>query len=209
MKMISAAALALFAVTPAFAAQTLIDFETVSSFASISGYYNGGADSAGQIGPALGVSFGGDALGLVNDFGTYFTHAPSPVGVMTVVGADATMNVAAGFTDAIAFSYSSSAFVPLAVSVWTGLGGSGELLASFNLVSNAQRGCNDSDYCRFDHLASTFAGTAHSVTFGNAANVAAFDNISVNINTSAVPEPTAALLLSLGLTGLFLARRRG
>lgn len=204
MKMISAAALALLAATPAFAGNTLLDFERVTSFASISEFYNGGADGAGQVGPALGISFTGDALGLVNDFSSYFSHAPSPVGVMTAVGADATMNVAAGFTEAIAFSYSSSAFVPLAVSVWSGLGGSGELLASFNLVSNAQRGCNDSDYCRFDQLASTFAGTAHSVTFGNAANVAAFDDISIGV----VPEPSAALLLSLGITGLFLARRR-
>ena len=204
MKTISAAVLALFAVSPAFAGNTLIDFETVTSFASIDTYYAGGADSAGAVGPALGVAFTGDALGLANDFATYFSHAPSAVGVMAPVGADATMNVAAGFTGAVSFSYASSQFVSQ-VNVWSGLGGTGEVLASFNLVKNAQRGCSDSPFCRFDTLSSTFEGTAHSMTFGNAANVAAFDDIRI----TAVPEPGAALLLSLGLATLFLARRRG
>jgi hypothetical protein len=203
MKMIYAATLALFAATPAFAADTLIDFETVTSFASIGEYYNGGADSAGAIGPALGVSFTGDALALANDFETYFSHAPSPLGVLAPVGADATLNVALGFTDAISFWYSSSAFVSQ-INVWSGLGGTGEILASFNLVANATHGCSDSAYCRFDQLSSTFAGTAHSVSFGNAAGVAAFDDIRI----TAVPEPTTALMLSLGLAGLFLSRRR-
>lgn len=203
MKLISAAALALLAVNPAFAADTLLDFEAVTSFASVSEFYNGGADSAGAVGPSLGVSFGGDALGLANDLDTYFSHAPSPVGVMAPVGADATMNVAAGFVDAVSFSYTSSAFVSQ-VNVWSGLNGTGEVLASFNLVANAQRGCSDSAYCRFDQLTSTFAGTAHSMSFGNAANVAAFDNI----NITAVPEPTTVLMMALGLAGLFVARRR-
>jgi hypothetical protein len=203
MKLISAAALALFAVTPAFAGNVLVDFETPTSFASISEFYNGGADSAGAVGPALGVSFSADALALANDFDTYFTHAPSPVGVMAPVGPDATMNVALGFVDAVSFSYSSSQFVSQ-VNVWSGVDGTGEVLASFNLVKNAQRGCSDSDFCRFDQLTSTFAGVAHSMTFGNAAGVAAIDNISI----TAVPEPTTALLMSLGVAGLFLARRR-
>ncbi len=202
----AAAALALAAATPAVAVDTTIDFETATSFASVAQYYNGGADSAGNIGPALGVSFGGDVLGLMNDaLGPYFSNAPSPLGTMTVVGSDATMNVAAGFTGAISFWYSADTFTLGAVSVWSGLNGTGSIVASFNLVNNATDGCSSSAFCRFDRVASTFQGIARSVTFANAANVAVFDNINVNV----VPEPTTLALMLGGILAVgSLARRR-
>jgi hypothetical protein len=195
------AALAVVAASPVFAANTLIDFETSPSFESIGEYYNSGA------GGALGVSFTGGALGLVNDeLGPYFSNAPSPVGVMTPVDADATMNVRSGFVNSISFYYSSSSVLPSSVMVWSGIDGTGGMLASFNLAENSQAGgCIGSAYCRFDLLSSPFEGTAHSVTFGNAANTAAFDNLSI----TTVPEPSTALLMMLGLAGLLAARRRG
>ncbi len=201
MKWLSTAALAMFAAAPAFAANTVLDFETVTSFASISEYYNGGTDSAGSFGPALG----GPALGLANDAaGPYFSNAPSPVGVMAPVGPDSTMSVAAGFLG-VSFYYSSSAAVSSAVPVWSGIDGHGTLLATFDLASNAQSGgCSDSAYCHFDLLSNTFAGTAHSMTFGNAVGAAAFDNVSI----TAVPEPASALLMALGMGCLALVARR-
>ncbi len=205
MKTIAAAVLlALGAATPAFAATTF-DFEAVTSFASIADFYNGGADGAGKVGPALGVSFGADALGLVNDFGTYFTHAPSPVGVMTPVGSDAALNAAGGIASSISFYYSSSAAIASGVQVWSGLNGSGSLLRSFDLSANAQRGCTDSPYCNFDLVSGAFSGIARSVTFGNAANAAAFDNVTI----AAVPEPSSVAMMVAGLVGVAaLARRR-
>jgi hypothetical protein len=203
----SVAALALVLAAPAFspalAANTVITFETVTSFASIANFYNGGTDSEGFSGPNLGVSFGLDALGLVNDvLGPYFSNAPSAVGVMTPVGPDATMNVAAGFVDSISFYYSSDALANSAVNVWSDLNGTGQLLASFNLVANAQSsGCSDSPFCRFDQLFSTFAGVAHSVTFNAPVGI---DNIAI----TQVPEPASALLMALGVAGLLMARRR-
>lgn len=206
MKLYSAAALALLASAPALAANTVVDFESVTGFASILDFYNGGTDSAGASGPNLGVSFGGDALGLVNDeLGPYFSHAPSPIGVMAPVGGDATMNVAKGFFDSISFAYTSSDLVVGAVNVYSGLDGTGKLLASFNLVPNAQAGCSDTAFCRFDTVSSTFFGLAHSVTFGSAAGVAAFDNIAI----TAVPEPASAVLMALGVGALLLRRRHG
>jgi hypothetical protein len=186
-------------------APVLLDFETPTSFESIAEYYNGGTDSAGATGPALGVSFGLDALTVRNDDGggPYFSNAPTPIGVMAPIGADATMNVAIGFVDRIDFHYSSEWFVAQGVNVYAGLNGTGDLLASFNLIGNFQRGCN-TPYCRFDQLGGSFAGVAHSVTFGNAVGVG-IDNVSI----TAVPEPASYAMLMAGLLAVgFMVRRR-
>jgi hypothetical protein len=208
MKSSYVAALALCAAAPAFAVpvSAVADFESVTSFASISSFYNGGTDSAGATGPNLGLGFGGDALALANDaLGPYFSNAPSPLGVMMVVGGNATLDVADGFVSGLRFAYSSTGALAGGVQVWSGLGGTGSLLASFDLGANAQAGgCSDSAYCHFDSLFQAFNGTAYSVTFGNAANLALFDDVQVG----AVPEPSSALLLALGLGGLAATRRR-
>jgi hypothetical protein len=199
--------LSIGAASPVMAQSVLIDFETPTSFASIDTHYAGGTDSAGVAGANLGVAFGGDALAVQNDaLGPYFSNAPSLLGVMAPVGPDAFMNVAVGFTD-LSFFYSSNTAVADAVKVWSGLNGTGTMLASLSLANNAQSGCNDSPFCRFDALSTTWAGVALSVGFGDAAGVAGFDNVAI----TAVPEPTTSLLMALGLAslaGLGLARRR-
>lgn len=184
----------------------VIDFETPTSYASIAAHYAGGTDSAGAAGPDLGADFGADLLALQNDaLGPYFAGAPSPLGVMFVAGSDAFVNVAAGFTGTVSLWYASNSFVLQGVNVYSGLNGTGRLLASFNLADNAQAsGCSSAPYCHFDQLSSSFAGIARSIGFANASGAAAFDNISI----SAVPEPAAALMLSLGLATLMLGRRR-
>lgn len=194
MKLFTLAAGSLLAATSAFAdTNLLIDFEEPTSFESIGSFYD-----------SVGVIFMPDALALQNDeLGPYFSNAPSPIGVMTPVGPDATMNVALGFKDSISFSYSSSALVISAVNVYSGLDGTGTLLASFNLVPNATIGCSDSPFCRFDTVTSTFGGLAKSVTFGAGVG-AAFDNVAI----TAVPEPATAVLMLLGVAGLLAARQR-
>lgn len=189
MKLLPLAAAALFA-APAYAGVITIDFEAAPSFASILNTYS-----------AVGVSFGPDAQGLANDaLGPYFSNAPSNLGVMFVSGTDNAMNVAGGFYG-IDFFYSSAADVQDGVQVWSGLDGTGTLLASFSLVNNANAGCSDTAYCHWDRLGASLNGTARSVTFAAGAQLAAFDNISV------VPEPASALLAVLGL-GILALRPR-
>ena len=190
----------LMSVAPAFATAITIDFEGPTSFQSIDQYYNGGTDTAGASGPNLGVSFGLDALDIQNDaLGPYFSNAPSPIGVMAPVGADAAMNVAAGFEWA-SFWYSSIAAGT--VDVYSGLNGTGTLLASFSLLNNAQsNGCTDSPFCNWSQETLSWGSKAQSIQFGNAANIAGFDNVKV------VPEPGSIALVSIGLAGFAASRR--
>lgn len=212
-KMIRVAFLLAASVPAIASAQTVtFDFEGPTSFVSILDYYNGGADDAGAIGPDLGAVFGGALQALRNDdLGPYFSNAPTPVGVMFVAGdlvdplTEAVVNVDVGFYGQVSFHYSSTAEVLGGVSVWSGLNGTGSLLASFDLGNNAQTGCSDTGYCHFDSISAGFSGVAKSITFGAATSAAAFDNLTI----TAVPEPTSALLMVAGVAGLLAARRRG
>lgn len=201
-------ALGLLSTSPAFAASITIDFEGPTSFASIDRFYNGGLDSAGAAGPDLGVVFGLDALGLKNDeLGPYFSNAPSPIGVLAPVGPSAAMNYAGGFSGLASFYYTSIAAAT--VSVWSGINGSGTELGSFVLANNAQsNGCSDSPFCNWT-LASFDIGDAsiaRSITFGDAAALAAFDDLT--INTVAEPGAGVAFAVGFAMIGFAVKRRR-
>ena len=202
----AALAAALFSAGVASAATVTVNFDGPTSFASIDQFYNGGTDTAGVAGPNLGISFGLDALGLQNDAaGPYFSHAPSPIGVMSVVGPAALMNVFSngGFSGVVSLFYSSSDLGT--VKIYSGYNGSGSVLGQFNLTNNATTGCVDSAYCNWT-LATLNLGNnvARSIDFGGAAFTAAFDNLTVET----VPLPAALPMLAAGLAGLGALSRR-
>jgi len=206
MKLLSAAGLALFAATSAFANSTVtLDFEGAAGYVnSIGEFYNGGTDSLGQSGPNVGVSFTESAVALSNDdFFQYYSNAPTAGTVMFAFDSSAVMNVAQGFVGGLTFYYSASQGVLDAVNIYSGLNGTGTLLASASLFGNSQVGC-DTPYCRFDLTSVKFAGLAKSVSFGGDAPNVAFDNITI----TAVPEPSSTLLLAAGLVAVVVAKRR-
>src|SRR5262245_61861101 len=134
-KLIAAVAAAVLS-APAFATPVLVDFEGVSSDAPVGSLYQN-----------LGVTFGPDALGFQSSDG-FFSNAPSPLGAVGVVGTDAAMSATTNysFTGGVSFFYSS----PFAttVSVYDGLNGTGNVLASVDLTANAQNGgCSDTPFC--------------------------------------------------------------
>ena len=187
-----ALALAAMFAAPAFAGSITLDFETAPSFAPVGNTY-----------AAYGLSFGQDLQGLANDaLGPYFSNAPSPLGVMFVSGADASINASSGFYG-LSLYYSSADVVTDGVQVWSGLDGTGALLASLSLQNNASQGCTDTAYCNWNFLNAGWTGAGRSITFAAGTQLAAFDNISV------VPEPSSVLLAGLALTALVASRRRG
>ncbi len=189
--------------TSAFASPVTLDFEGASSFASIADFYNGGTDGDGASGINVGVLFGGDAAALSNDeLGPYFSNAPTPGTVMTAFGSDAALNVGVGFSGEASFFYSASEAT--SVGIFSGLNGTGDLLGSFQLLANAQNGCSDTGFCHWDFISMTFSGVAQSIQFGEAAFVAAFDNVTV----APVPLPAAGWLLLSAIGGLGAVSRR-
>lgn len=213
----SMAALTLVATTAAHATTTVLTFEGIGNTASVNDFYNGGTDSVGNSGVNYGINFSTASLGLIDsDAGGTGNFANEP-SASTIVffqsGSSATMNVAAGFDTGFSFFY--SAFQNAFVNVYSGLNGTGTLLATLGLTTNFNNGgCvgdPTGDACHWDAVGVTFAGVAHSVDFGGVANQAGFDNITLGSDVAGgVPEPStwALLIAGFGLAGVSLRRRR-
>jgi hypothetical protein len=211
LKLISAlAAAGLLSAAPAFSATVTLDFEGASSFQSLDNFYHGGTDTGGASGTAFGISFGLDAQALSNTADeTFYSNAPSPGTVLTFVGAESTASTSMNATDGRSLANGLSFFYSLSeaatISVWSGLNGTGSLLASLTLDPNATNGgCVDSAYCFWSAASLTWDGFAKSVQFGDAALKGGFDDITVN----AVPLPAAGWLLMSALGGIGAWRRK-
>jgi hypothetical protein len=183
-------------------------------------YYNGGADQNGAIGPSDGVVFNSNAVSLLNygvaDPGLSNT-GDEPDGSnasLTFFSGPVILDVASGFTTGVVFDYTSPYFA-YNVSVYSGLDGTGSLLASDNLANT---------YANFPIQpyygggpggwgvgGASFSGTAESVVIsGDLAGYAAFSGLTLG-SAPAVPDttgPVVYLLAALGLAGASWASRR-
>lgn len=204
MKLFSAVALAVLAAAPTLASANAftIDFEKNWEYGTdVNGYYSGGTATDGTTGPNAGVSFS-NVSGLSNDPSfTYYSGAPSSFGTAYAhtfaAGDTAYMNIGSGIGNAISFYYSSPSAVAGAIKAYSGLNGTGTLLATFNLVANIA-----TDYNAFTLATFSFGGIARSFDLTASANNVLFDNIA------SVPEPGSVLLMLAGATALAGLRRR-
>jgi hypothetical protein len=204
-----AAVVLLLCVGPAKADPVVLTFEGVGDLQLIADFYNGGA------GGNLGISFGADSLAIVSlsDGGSgNIGNLPSGItAAIFTTGAGDLMNVPAGFAAGLSLFYSATT-VPGTVTVWSGLDGTGTLLASLNLPSNGS--CSTPpNFCNWNQVSVAFAGVAESVNFTGAANQIAFDDITLGSAAvpgvpTAAPEPATMVLLSIGSLGLLGMRRR-
>jgi hypothetical protein len=192
---------AFVAIASANASVNTLTFEGVGNSNAVGNFYN-----TGGAGTDYGVEFVGNTLGLVafSAGGTgSFTNAPSmPTIMFWRDGAATTMNVTAGFRDGFATYYTSIESAG-SISIWSGLGGTGDILATLNLIGLGTDNTPDALYDRWALVGAAFVGEAHSVTFTGAANYIGFDNVTFG---SAIPAPGALALLAAA--GCSTRRRR-
>lgn len=213
------------------AAQVVLDFEGVnatypSGYATIGEFYNGGFSSDGTTGTNYGVSFSDNAAALClntpeascsNTSRGGLGDPDSQRGALVFFsGAETFLNYSSGFDTGFSFFYSAPVY-PGSISVYDGLNGTGNLLATLALGLTAPGAC-DSDYsqgayyCPFVPIGVGFAGTARSISFAGTANYIVFDDVTFGSVTpgGVVPEPTTWALMvgGFGVAGAAMRRRK-
>lgn len=149
-----------------------------------------GVDNLSEVGDFYsdrGIRFSENALGIIgvcpilesgsqDEFGGNFSHQPSGITALTYAEGDAiVLEAIEGFDAQLSFSYASP-FREHSISIYDGLGGTGNLLASATL-SPTPAGELPNAYSEFAFVTIPFSGIARSVTFGNFANKIVIDDI--------------------------------
>lgn len=200
----------------ALAEVIVLDFEGLDDQEAVGGFYNGGTSENGNSGTNYGIEFSDDTLSIIDrDAGGSgnFGNEPSPDTILFFLEGDrAVMNVAAGFENGFSFFYTSlteDAFV----NVYSGLDGTGDILATLMLGPTGSDCSGDptGQFCNFEAIGASFVGVAFSVAFGGVANQVGFDDItfgSAVAGGDAVPLPGALILFGSAIAGGAAVRRK-
>jgi hypothetical protein len=176
----------------------VLDFEGLGNLERILDFYDGGFGGFGSgPGPDFGISFGPDALALIDaDAGGSgnFANEPSANTIaFFLTGPGVVMNVENGFTTGFSFFYTSARVGT--VTVFDGPNGTGNVLATapveaqYNTCGAA--GDPGGSFACWDPVGVTFSGTAFSVNFGGSWNQTGFDDITLGSATPGEEEPGA------------------
>lgn len=191
---------------PASAAVVTLNFEGIANSSPVGNFY--APDYV--FSPATLALVDSDSGGSGN-----FANEPSPNTIMFFLDANnAILDVNNGFTTGFSFWYTSS--TAATINVYDGLGGTGNILASLNLVAQHTSNCTGDPggtFCNWTAIGVAFAGTAYSIDFGGTANQTGYDNITFGSDRpggGVIPEPAtwAMMILGFGMVGFASRRRR-
>jgi len=181
----------------------VLDFEGIADSypngndAFVQDFYNGGTSSDGMSGTNYGIEFSDNALGIcLNTPGVSCSNTsrgglgnPDSQlgGLFFLTGNETFMSVAAGFETGFSFFYA-AVNSGGSISVYDGLFGTGNLLASLTLgtTASACSGVYSAGFCPFVAGGIGFDGVAKSVSFAGAANQIVWDDITFG---SITPDP--------------------
>jgi hypothetical protein len=219
LRFLAAGAVAMGLASGAHAAIVDLTFEGVAAsypFArtKINDFYNGGTSGAGMSGPDYGVTFSrGLNAACLNSLTVSSCDGVSKGGLGPADSQESALeffsttpsfiDVAGGFTSELSLNYVTT-LLTVRLAIWSGLDGTGDLLATLKLPANAV-GCpdyGDAELCPFTLASVSFSGIARSVQFSGLA--ADFDDITF----TAAPEPSTWAMALIGFVALGYAALR-
>jgi hypothetical protein len=192
----------LFFVNSAGSAQALqvLNFEGIADSypfpneTLIGEFYNG----AGGPDNNFGISFSSNALNIcLNSVDVFCSNTSrggqgnpnsQTGGLFFLTGSESTMSREAGFQNGFSFFYTAINNAG-SFSVYDGLNGTGNILASAALPTTTSGPCSGyvADFCPFVPFGVSFEGVAKSVAFAGVANQIVFDDVTFG---SSIPDPT-------------------